>query len=44
MSRNPVPDGDFARLLSTLREETDDPENKLTKLNYFRGNFSGQQV
>ncbi|KAM7542683.1 hypothetical protein Aperf_G00000018219 [Anoplocephala perfoliata] len=44
MSRKPMPDGEFSRLIADLRSETDDTEQKLAKLYYSRGNFSGPQV
>ena len=44
MSRKPLPDSDFSRLISELRDETDDTERKLAKLYYSRGNFSGSQA
>ncbi|VDK32835.1 unnamed protein product [Taenia asiatica] len=44
MSRKPLLDSDFSRLVSNLRAETDGAERKLAKLFYSRGNFSGPQA
>ncbi|KAH9281173.1 hypothetical protein ECG_06240 [Echinococcus granulosus] len=44
MSRKPLPDSDFSRLIADLRAETDESERKLAKLYYSRGNFSGPQA
>ncbi|KAL5108197.1 hypothetical protein TcWFU_009498 [Taenia crassiceps] len=44
MSRKPLLDSDFSRLIANLRAETDGTERKLAKLRYSQGNFSGPQV
>ncbi|VDM33618.1 unnamed protein product [Hydatigera taeniaeformis] len=44
MSRKPLLDSDFSRLIADLRAETDGTERKLAKLYYSRGNFSGSQA
>ncbi len=44
MSRKPIADSDFSRLVARLREETSSVDKKLSRLYYAHGNFSGPQA